>query len=176
MRAVLLALLAVAGPLACSREKPAVIYMPDMVYSPAYKAQKPGSLRLPVAGTVSRDFEAYPYAAHRDPNETPRIGRWLENPLPPTRAVLERGRKVFNTFCIVCHGPEGEGDGTVVPKFPRPPSLQSEKIRGYPDGSIFHVITVGQNLMPSYASQIPAEDRWAGIHYLRALQRKRGVR
>ena len=37
--------------------------------------------------------------------------------------------------------------------------------------SFFHVITVGQNLMPAYASQILPEDRWAVIDYVRALER-----
>ena len=72
---------------------------------------------------------------------------------------------------MVCHGSEGLGDGSIVPKYPRPPSLQSEKILNYKDGQIFHVITVGQNLMPSYASQIDAVDRWAVINYVRVLQK-----
>ena len=63
------------------------------------------------------------------------------------------------------------GDGSIVPKFPRPPSLQSDKVRQWADGRIFHTITIGQNLMPSYATQISAGDRWAIIHYVRALQR-----
>ncbi len=86
-------------------------------------------------------------------------------------AVLNRGKSVFNTYCIVCHGPNGLGDGYIVPKYPRPPSLQSDRIRNYPDGSIYHVISMGQNNMPSYASQISPGDRWATIYYVRALQR-----
>ena len=77
---------------------------------------------------------------------------------------MERGQKIFNTYCIVCHGPRGDGAGFVVPPFPRPPSLFSDKIVGLTDGRIFHVITKGQNnIMPSYASQIAPEDRWAVI-------------
>ena len=44
-------------------------------------------------------------------------------------------------------------------------------MRGWGDGHIFHVITKGQGVMPSYAQQIQPEDRWAVIHYVRALQR-----
>ena len=158
------ALLALAG---CGKhEKPNFTYMPDMHYSPALKAQE-GIQRLPVAGTIPRGFEPYPY-----PNLDPvAAGKVHLNPLPRTKAVMMRGQQVYNTFCIVCHGPNGEGDGLVVPKFPRPPSLQSDKIRGYADGSIYNVITLGQNLMSSYAAQIAPEDRWALIHYIRALQR-----
>lgn len=149
----------------CSKHsKPYFTYMPDMHYTKAIKAQTQGALLAPPAGTIARNEFTYPYkdleAAAKN-----------VNPLKRTTDVLNRGKAMFNTYCIVCHGPYGEGDGNVVPKFPRPPSLQSDKIKGYPDGKIFHVITVGQNLMSSYASQIAVEDRWAIIHYIRALQR-----
>lgn len=152
----------------CLHEKPNFIYMPDMVYSPAFKAQKEGSMRMPVAGTIPRGYVPYPYA--KDPELA---GKMLVNPLRPTGAVMARGQMLFNTYCIVCHGPAGEGDGTIIPKFPRPPSLQSDKVRGWSDGRIYHVISVGQNLMPSYASQVAAGDRWAIIHYVRALQKSK---
>jgi len=152
----------------CRHEEPNVIYMPDMVYSPAFKAQKEGAMRMPVQGTVPRDFQPYPY-----PNDPEKAGRELKNPLQPTQAVLSRGQHIFNTYCIACHGPNGEGDGTIVPRFPRPPSLQSEKVRTWTDGRIYHTVSVGQNLMPSYASQISSGDRWAAIHYVRVLQRSK---
>jgi mono/diheme cytochrome c family protein len=164
-RKFLLTVSAMIALSACKHDQPNVIYMPDMVYSPALKAQEPGSMRMPVAGTVPRDYQPYSY------RDVEVAGRELSNPLIRSKTVLARGQAVFNTYCAVCHGPNGEGDGTVVPRFPRPPTLQSDKIRQYPDGSVYHVITMGQNLMPSYASQIAPQDRWAIIHYLRALQR-----
>jgi mono/diheme cytochrome c family protein len=154
---------------ACRHEEPNFIYMPDMVYSPAFKAQKQGSMMPPVEGTVPRGFVKYAYA--KADNET--AGRELVNPFPRSQTVLARGQNMYNTYCIVCHGPAGEGDGSVVPKFPRPPSLQSDKVRNWKDGNIYHVITMGQNLMPSYASQVAPADRWAIIHYIRALQRSK---
>lgn len=145
---------------------PNFIYMPDMVYSPAIKAGEPEAIRAPVAGTVPRGFQPYPYGK----DEIAKAGD-LRNPLRRTQAVLERGQKMYNTYCIVCHGPTGLGNGSVVPKYPAPPSLQSDKIREYPDGKIYHVITRGQNLMWSYANQVDPTDRWAIIHYIRVLQR-----
>lgn len=168
LRAAVLGMMgAVFGLSACTHEKPNFIYMPDMVYSPALKAQE-GMMKPPVKGTVPRGYTRYPY-----PNDAEAAGRELVNPLRPTPAVLKRGQVVFNTNCLVCHGPAGEGDGTVVPKFPRPPSLQSDKVRGWTDGRIYHVVTMGQNLMPSYSPQIQPEDRWAAILYIRALQRSK---
>ena len=148
---------------------PNFTFMPDMSYSPAYKAQEVGAVRYPPAGTVSRDFQPYRYSALK----ADEVGSKLRNPLKRTADVLARGQTMYNTHCIVCHGSSGEGDGTIVPKYPRPPSLQSDKVSAWQDGSIFHVMTVGQNLMPSYRSQVDAADRWAIVHYIRALQRSK---
>ncbi|MBY0471685.1 cytochrome c [bacterium] len=153
----------------CSEHKqPNFMYMPDMVWSPAFKAQKEGSMRMPVAGTIPREFVPYPF-----PNDPARAGKELKNPFKRTSSILARGQAKYNVYCIVCHGPNGEGDGHIVPKFPRPPSLQSDKVRTWPDGNIYHVMSMGQNLMPSYASQVSAADRWAIVHYIRALQRSK---
>ncbi|HZI89860.1 MAG TPA: cytochrome c [Candidatus Polarisedimenticolia bacterium] len=156
------------------KESTAVEYMPNMAYSPAIKAQNedpmhPGfsAMRMPVAGTVPRGFTPYRYAIQ----DSLVAQRELVNPLPRTADVLGRGQRVFNTYCIVCHGPKGDGQGYIVPKFPMPPSLLSAKVSEWPDGRIFHIITRGQNLMPSYATQVLPEDRWAVIHYVRALER-----
>jgi len=148
------------------RESQNFEYMPQMVYTPAEMAQEEGAMRLPPEGTVARGQRPYPYAGR--PEEA---GRQLRNPLKRTRAVLAKGREYYGIYCMVCHGPYGEGNGTVVPKFPQPPTLQSAKVQGWSDGRIFHVMQEGQNLMPSYASQIPAKHRWAVIHYLRVLHR-----
>jgi mono/diheme cytochrome c family protein len=40
---------------------------------------------------------------------------------------------------------------------------------------IYHIITVGQNVMPSYASQVTREERWAIVNYIRALQRAKNA-
>ncbi len=158
------------GWVGCGKHSaPNFVYMPDMSYSPAYKAQEAGAVRYPPAGTVARGYQPYQYAQ----NTAEEVGKKLRNPLKRTVDVLARGQTMYNTHCIVCHGSAGEGDGTIVPKFPRPPSLHSEKLLGWQDGSIFHVITVGQNMMPSYKAQVDAADRWAIIHYVRALQRSK---
>jgi len=149
-------------------------YMPDMAYGPRLAAQhedplRPGEpvMRNPVPGTVPRGYTPYRFAQA----DTAQAMAELTNPLPRTADVLWRGQRVYMTYCVVCHGPKGDGQGYIVPKFPMPPPLFSDKVRNWPDGRIFHIITRGQNLMPSYASQILPEDRWAAIHYVRALQR-----
>ena len=56
-------------------------------------------------------------------------------------------------------------------QFPAGPSMHSDKVKNWSDGTIYHVITYGQNVMPAYANQLTKDERWAIIHYIRALQR-----
>jgi mono/diheme cytochrome c family protein len=150
---------------------PYYVYAPDMHYSVALKAQEEGAVRPIPAGAISREARPYEIASMEDAARNP-------NPVVRSREALTNGRELFNVYCIVCHGKYGEGDGTVTslpnwprPLMPRPPSLQSEKIRDYKDGQIFHIISMGQNTMPSYAEKLNPEERWQVIHYIRALYR-----
>jgi cytochrome c len=141
--------------------------MPDMVYTPAQKAQA-GAMLLPPEHTVPRDFQPWQFGHDQE-----KAALMLKNPVPLNRNTVERGRHMFLTYCLPCHGPEGDGNGTIVPLFTMPPSLHSEKVRKWSDGAIYFVVQNGQNLMPSYASQIEPSDRWAIIHYIRSFQRAR---
>ena len=147
------------------REKPAWEYMPDMADQPSIKTQE--KMLLPPEGTMARGEYLYPYKKE----EGEKAGRELRNFLRPTLKILKQGQTDFNIYCAVCHGEKGDGNGSIVPKFPKPPAVTSDKIRAWSDGQIFHTITLGQNLMPSYAIQVPEEDRWAIIHYVRVLQK-----
>lgn len=126
------------------------------------------AMRLPVEGTVARGFIPYPYKAT---DKADSVGRLLVNPLLPTKQVMERGKQKYLTFCSPCHGNFGTGESRLQGQFPNPPTLHSDKVRNWTDGSIFHVMTVGQNVMPSYQYQITRDERWAIVHYVRALQR-----
>jgi mono/diheme cytochrome c family protein len=151
--------------------QPYYVYAPDMHFSPGLKAQKEGAMRQPVKGTIPRGFRPYSIVTMDE-------AKAHLNPLPVNKEVLTHGKQLFNVYCIVCHGQYGEGDGLVVakpgwprPLFARPPTLQSDKIRDYKDGQIFHVMSMGQNLMPSYAEKLDTNERWAIVHYIRVLYR-----
>jgi len=142
------------------------------------KPQEPSSLfpdgigmREPVNGTVAREY--LPYAFPGSPDSA---GMFLQNPVEITKKVLAEGMSSYRTFCSPCHGNFGRGDSRLRGQFPNPPTLHSEKVRGWPDGHIYHIISEGQNVMPGYASQIPRDGRWKIIHYLRALQRAQNAR
>jgi hypothetical protein len=128
-------------------------------------------MRPPVNGTVARGFIPYPFKG--DPEGA---GNYFVNPLLPTKEVIEHGKSKFLTFCSPCHGNFGRGDSRLQGQFPNPPTLNSDKVRTWSDGRIYHVVTEGQNAMPSYASQISREDRWAIIRYIRVLQRAQNAK
>ncbi|MBW3541716.1 MAG: cytochrome c [Planctomycetes bacterium] len=96
-------------------------------------------------------------------------------------ALLARGRERFEIFCSHCHGSIGGGregsphmrelTGMVVKAgFPMPPTYHTDRLRAAPIGHFYDVITNGFGRMPSHASQIPPEDRWAIAAWVRALQ------
>jgi mono/diheme cytochrome c family protein len=157
------------------RERPGFEYMPDMVSSHPYDAFAPNpltrdgkTLQPPVKGTIPRGFQPFPYEATAADAE--RAGREMHNPVPRTPEALARGQALYESFCAVCHGPRGAGDGPLVPRIPNPPSYSSERVRAMPAGQIFHVISRGSGRMPSYAAQVPSAERWLLVHYVQTLQ------
>ena len=92
-------------------------------------------------------------------------------PVPVTRELIDRGQDRFNIYCIVCHGPIGNGDGMVVRRgFPKPPTYHDDRLRNAPVGHFFDVMTNGWGKMNSYAAQVAPADRWAIAAYIRTLQ------
>ena len=95
-------------------------------------------------------------------------------PLPVTAELAARGRERYDIFCSPCHGRTGNGRGMIVSRgFKQPESFHAERLRQVQDGYFYDVITNGFGQMSSYASQVPPEDRWAIVAYLRALQLSR---
>ena len=93
-------------------------------------------------------------------------------PFPVTKEVLQRGQERFDIFCAPCHSRVGDGNGFVPSRgFSKlPPSFHIARLEKAPLGYFFDVITEGFGIMPDYASQIPAQDRWDIVAYVRALQ------
>ncbi len=121
-------------------------------------------MRIPVEGTVARGFIPYPFKGQTNPTEV------LSNPFLPTKENLALGKAKFNIYCSPCHGYFADGDSRLRGQFPNPPTLHSKRALDFSDGMIYHIITNGQNVMPSYASQITRDERWAIVNYVRVLQ------
>jgi mono/diheme cytochrome c family protein len=128
------------------------------------------TLQGPVPGTVPRG--PLPLHYRPTPEDAGRAGQELTNPFAADdEQVRQRGAYVFASYCQVCHGPQGRGDGPVAQRgFPPPASLRDGKSRDMKDGQLFHILTYGQGNMPSYAAQLSPEDRWCAIVHVRSLQ------
>ncbi len=179
-------------------ERPPFRVFPDMDEQDKLKGQKPSHFfedgmgaRLPVAGTVplsgddgvfSVEFgegrTGYYYTGLKDGYYG--TGMPEELALTPENAetLLARGEDRYGIFCAICHGESGDGRGTVS-------KLGLNGVRNlhedgfqsanYPDGLLYHVITNGKGLMGAYGMNIPVEDRWAIVAYMRAMQQARAV-
>jgi mono/diheme cytochrome c family protein len=109
---------------------------------------------------------------------------WLtEFPLELTGERLSLGQTKFETYCAVCHGYAGDGDGLVhrraeqlqQPTWLPPTSMHEQRIREQAVGNIFYTISNGKGKMASYAAVLTPEERWAVVMYVRALQRSRNA-
>lgn len=132
------------------------------------------SMRMPVPGTVARGQLRDDVQYFTGKNEN---GSFIKtNPLKITIPVLERGQQRFNIYCSPCHDQTGAGQGIVIKKgFLPPPSFHLDRIKAFPDGYYYDVITNGIRNMPSYKAQVPVDDRWKIVAYVRALQRSQSA-
>jgi mono/diheme cytochrome c family protein len=127
-------------------------------------------MQMPVAGTVARGY--LPLGV-----TTQEQAAALVNPLPRTKEVFALGREGFRRRCVVCHGPLANGVGTMTSAYgARPANLQAKMFVDYPDGKIYWVIVKGKNAMPSHAADLSETQRWAIVHYVRALQRAQNAK
>jgi len=169
----------IAGNLAL-RPDPARLnyeFLPQMAHAPRYNAFAPNpnfpdgkTLQAPPQGTIARGYTPLHYAS--TPQDALRAGEELKSPIDlASPQARQRGSVIFANYCAVCHGAGGAGNGTVTQRgFPPPPSLLAEHALKMKDGQMFHALALGQNNMPSYASQLSWEDRWSVIGYVRSLQ------
>lgn len=178
----------IARSRAVTSEQPRIQLIRDMAKQPKFKTQAENPLfaddramRPSVPGTVARGA-----AGGDEARDFGRVnGEWVTNfPLPVTASLLHRGQERFNIYCAPCHGLAGYGDGLVARRadelqegtWTPPTSLHSDAVRNRADGHIFNTITNGLRTMPAYGPQIPRDDRWAIVAYVRALERSQNAR
>lgn len=91
--------------------------------------------------------------------------------LNPTNGIpTARGDTLYHTFCAVCHGVAGAGDGPVGPKVAAP-SLLTPRAIGYTDGYLYSLLRYGRGIMGKYGDKITEQDdRWQVVNYVRQLQ------
>jgi mono/diheme cytochrome c family protein len=191
MKKLLLAAVSVSALMGCrgqtSRETP-IFGIRNMFDQPKYEIQEESdffpdhrTMRPLVEGVVANDQETDPaIALGRLEDES---GYVLEIPTEVVArsggmdAMLKRGQVRYGIYCTPCHDGTGSGEGIVKQRAVAsgaaafvPPTFHQERLRRMPDGQLFATISNGKSNMPPYASQIPVDDRWAIVGYVRALQ------
>lgn len=153
--------------------KPNYQFFPNMYESVAYETYSESDAfkngkegQLPAKGSIKRGFVPY------DLPNTPagyEASKGLTSPLVADVANMEKGKELYNIYCISCHGEKGDGKGKLV---------QREKFLGVPSykdraitiGSVFHVETYGLNAMGSHANQLSKNERWQVAEYVMSLK------
>ncbi len=172
---IVITLLVVAVFVSCNnKRKPQVQYMPDMYVSVPYDANGASSAgkvpvnRLPVAGTVSRNgVVAYDIPDSNAGYEKAKTE--LKNPLKGTEENLENGKKMYGIYCAVCHGTKGDGNGILMER-EKFLGIPNYKDRDITEGSIYHVLMYGKNMMGSHSSQLTYKERWQVVQYVQKLR------
>ena len=182
-----LAVIGIAGKRGSFSRKTPLYVFPDMKRQLKLRPQAPNdffpngtSSQLPPEGTVARTapiqvgnqavylYEDSPVLSGQIVGTT----NYVENnPFPLTAQLLSRGQQRFTIYCSPCHGALGDGEGiTKKLGMSTVRTLHERRIVEMRDGEIFYVITHGRSTMGGYGPNVPVEDRWAIVAYVRALQ------
>ena len=154
--------------------KPNYQYFPNMYESVGYKTYQesdafPNGIQaqLPVEGSVPRGWQPYEYEDSNEGYESAKLN--LKSPLVNNEENLKNGKKMYDIYCSVCHGSKGDGQGILMEreKFLGIPSYADRDIT---EGSIYHVLMYGINLMGSHAGQVDDEERWQIAQYVLKLR------
>lgn len=179
-------------------ERPPFRLFPDMDEQDKIKGQKPSDFfadgkgsRLPAPGTIPNSGDdgvfsvefgegrtGYHYTGLADGYYGTGMPEELELTAENVEAFLARGHDRYGIFCAICHGESGDGGGTVSKlglNGVRNLHEEGFQAANYPDGMLYHVITHGKGMMGAYGMNIPVEDRWAIVAYVRAMQEAREV-
>lgn len=107
--------------------------------------------------------------------KAPADAKNTKNPLAGQKSdakMLGEAKKLVETNCASCHGPEGKGNGPAAAALPtKPADWTSAKVARETDGEIFWKISNGRGPMPPW-KHLPEKDRWMLVNYIRSLQKK----
>ncbi len=95
-----------------------------------------------------------------------------------TSESINRGQFLYATYCQVCHGDQGRGDGPISALAGGPfigvRSLVTDTVGRRSDGYLYGVIVdaqaMGRGLMPRYGDKVRGTERWDLVNYVRTLQ------
>jgi len=102
-------------------------------------------------------------------DQIPRGWRNVPNPYPTSAAGLARGHKIYQDFCLGCHGPVGDGMGPAQPWiYPPPFNFTLLKGREISGGILYYQIMNGitGTAMPYFKRELESEKIWDVGNYV----------
>lgn len=98
------------------------------------------------------------------------------NPDRPTPQNIADGKQMFDSYCMVCHGLDGQNTGVPFAETVSPPipSLASPQVQAYTDGQLKWIIKNGifPSGMPPSKGEFSDDDMWLIVLYIRHLPPK----
>ena len=83
---------------------------------------------------------------------------------------LTKGKKIYETNCLVCHGEGGKGDGVIGASLNPPPAdLVGSQARAKSDKDLLMVIREGRAVMPAWKTKLKEQDMQNVLAYIRSL-------
>ena len=86
-------------------------------------------------------------------------------------------QRLYLVNCGICHGTKLDGNGPLYKEGNGPYTAKPANLSGadakYVDmaeGTMFHSITYGKNMMGSYASQVTPKPRWMIVSFIKSKQ------
>jgi mono/diheme cytochrome c family protein len=96
----------------------------------------------------------------------------VKNPVASTAESTAAGRRVYLRLCVLCHGPEGKGDGEAAAGATPSDLTGAQWNYGSTDGELFSVIHDGTSPdMAGYAERMSDTDIWNVVNYIRTFKR-----
>lgn len=93
-----------------------------------------------------------------------------KNPIDLTeynkKAVFDHGKELYEINCVHCHGPEGDGKGTMVKNGSYAGVPDYLNLKSLADGQVFYSIYYGKGMMGAHASWLNKEEIWTLVHYI----------
>jgi len=129
------------------QEKPKEEKPPESTAAPAQGAQAPHDLNVSAADAARKNAVKF------------------------DEASVNRGKKVYNTQCSMCHGKDGDGKGEMVEemKINPPDFTKPDKLKSRTDGEWFAIIGTGSSTMPGQGTRMADKQKWDLVNYLRSL-------